>query len=343
VQPSDAVLFVDGKKFGRVPRQLKLNAVEHKVLLKKKGYDSFSTKITPRPGFPQEISTILKKKGTQSSGSASKILAKNGYPLKLIPPGVFTMGASRREQGRRPNETLRNIVLKRPFYMGTREVTNKEFREFLSNHNASSYRGRRLDNDDLPVVQVTWEQAAMFCNWLSAKEMLAPVYRIEGETVFASDLSAKGYRLPTEAEWEYCARVKKNGNLLKYPWGKKFPPIAASGNFADRSAKGVLSSYLKNYDDGYVVTAPPARFSPNEFGLYDMGGNVAEWCHDYYAIYSSSDKMTVDPSGPDGGKHRVVRGSSWKDASIGALRLSFRDYSDRKREYIGFRVCRYAE
>jgi formylglycine-generating enzyme required for sulfatase activity len=164
-----------------------------------------------------------------------------------------------------------------------------------------------------------------------------------GDKVIAAEPVSTGYRLPTEAEWEYCGRLQNGKASLKYSWGDSFPPKPKSGNFADDSAKDLLANYIEGYDDGYAVTAPPATFLPNELGLYDMGGNVAEWCHDYYSIYSSSDgKISVDPLGPKEGKHRVVRGSSWQDASISALRLAYRDYSSTKRPDLGFRICRYA-
>ena len=90
---------------------------------------------------------------------------------------------------------------------------------------------------------------------------------------------------------------------------------------------------IEDYNDGYAVTAPPAKFKPNRLGLYDMGGNVAEWCHDYYSIYTYAPERTYkDPAGPGKGKHHVIRGSSWKNGSISTLRLAYRSYDDDKRE-----------
>jgi formylglycine-generating enzyme required for sulfatase activity len=106
----------------------------------------------------------------------------------------------------------------------------------------------------------------------------------------------------------------------------------------------LLDSYLEDYNDGYAVTAPPGKFKAGALGLYDLGGNVAEWCHDYYSIYPyESNKIYQDPAGPDQGRHHVVRGSSWKQAGIDALRLTYRDYSNTKRDDLGFRVCRYLD
>jgi formylglycine-generating enzyme required for sulfatase activity len=344
VEPADAQLIVDGKTQGVVPPELKLVAVNHQLEIRKQGYKPHKTQITPRPGYPQEIKITLTRLKSKPTPPAGVINAQNGYSLKQIRPQPFTMGSSRREQGRRSNETLRKIILQRPFYMGVREVTNKEFKQFLAGHKSGAFKGQRLSQADHPVVQVTWEQAALFCNWLSAKESLPPVYIEKGSRLVAAEPIGSGYRLPTEAEWEYCARFINPQASLKYPWGNRFPPTSPSGNYADISAKNLLPAYIENYNDSFPGTAPPAKFKANRLGLYDLGGNVAEWCHDFYAIYTyNTNKTDTDPSGPMEGKHHVVKGSSWKYASMSKLRLAYRDYSDNKRPDLGFRICRYLQ
>jgi formylglycine-generating enzyme required for sulfatase activity len=228
--------------------------------------------------------------------------------------------------------------------MGQREVSNKEFKQFLASHDSGAFNGQRLSLEDYPVVQVTWEQAALFCNWLSAQESLPPVYVKKGNRLVAAEPIGTGYRLPTEAEWEYCARFIKNQATLKYPWGNQFPPTSPSGNYGDASAKKLLPAVIENYNDGYPATAPPGKFEANDLGLYDLGGNVAEWCHDFYTIYTyNSSVVDVDPTGPPQGDHHVFKGASWKHASMSKLRLAYRDYSNTKRPDLGFRICRYSQ
>jgi len=342
LNPADTELLVNGKSWGAPPKQLQLIAVEHILEFRKKGYHSYRTRITPRPGFPQELKIDLVKESVSKEATSTMITTQTGYRLKLIRPKTYTMGSSRREQGRRSNETLRKVKLTRPFYMGLQEVTNKEFKEFIAGHHSGMFKSEHLNRDDQPVVRITWEQAALFCNWLSAKESLSPVYSKKGEKLIAVEPINSGYRLPTEAEWEYCARFTHTQTSLKYPWGHQFPPKQLSGNYSDQSAKDLLPNVLEGYNDQYAATAPPAKFKPNGLGLYDMGGNVAEWCHDYYSIYSyAPEKTYANPVGPVDGKHHVIRGSGWKHGSIGTLRLAYRSYGNDKREDVGFRVCRY--
>jgi formylglycine-generating enzyme required for sulfatase activity len=148
-----------------------------------------------------------------------------GQSLKLFYPGAFTMGASRREAGRRPNENLRDIQLERPFYISYREVSNSEYRAFDSEHSSGTVSGVTLDNEAQPVVRVSWHQGALYCNWLSEREALPPFYQVnEQDEVVGFNPQSSGYRLPSEAEWSWVARTEGSGNTLRYPWGDQLPP-----------------------------------------------------------------------------------------------------------------------
>ena len=169
-----------------------------------------------------------------------------------------------------------------------------------------------------PVVMVSWYDAIEFCNWLSRREHLTAFYDILSNTVM-ENWSAAGYRLPTEAEWEHAAR--SGGKEYEYSWGNGSP----EGNIADESLKTTFSAWpfaiWAGYSDGYVSTAPVGSYPPNELGLYDMSGNVWEWCNDWYGSYGS--EAQTDPRGPQSGVARCLRGGSWTDEP-GALPAFFR-------------------
>jgi formylglycine-generating enzyme required for sulfatase activity len=120
--------------------------------------------------------------------------------------------------------------------------------------------------------------------------------------------------------------------------------VPASGNYADESAEELLAGTLDGYEDPYPATAPVDSFGPNEIGLLNLGGNVAEWVHDPYTIHrSGSGVVERDPLGPEQGEIHVIRGSSWMDGSVSELRLTYRDNGRHARPDVGFRIARYAE
>jgi formylglycine-generating enzyme required for sulfatase activity len=343
--PSDAELYIDGRPQGRVGQTLKLPTRPHNIEIRREGYVSYTATITPRTGIDQNIQVTLKTL-QQVKQEAIKPLIKSaaGQTLKLFYPGRFTMGASRREPGRRANETLRNIDLTRPFYLAIKETSNAEFRMFMKSHSSGDVKGENLDADLQPVVRISWQQAALYCNWLSKRESLQPFYLEQNGTVKGYDKNATGYRLPTEAEWAWAARAEGSGQMLKFPWGDGFPPTVKSGNYADVSAAHLLGRILPNYLDGYAATAPVGSYPPGSKGLYDMGGNVSEWINDYYDIaVGVSHRIEQDPMGPDTGEHHVIRGSSWAHGSITELRFSYRNYGSDGSDDLGFRIARFLD
>ncbi len=343
-RPQDAELYVDGEFRGLANQTIELMAASQHIEIRKAGFVPYSTEFTSRPGLDQLIKVTLKSLEQARLEQIKPVISSAaGQTLKLFYPGAFTMGASRREAGRRPNENLRDIKLQRPFYLALQEVTNAQYRLFNEEHSSGTLQGLTLDNEAQPVVRITWAQAALFCNWLSDQESLPHFYQVDGEDVVGFNPESFGYRLPTEAEWAWAARTDGSGRQLKYSWGDQLPPAENAGNFADISAQPYLGEILFNYNDGYLATAPVASFKPNQYGLYDMAGNVSEWVHDYYGAVGIGSGVEVDPLGPLQGQFYTIRGSSWAHGSVTELRLSFRDFGEEGRDDAGFRIARYLE
>jgi formylglycine-generating enzyme required for sulfatase activity len=217
-----------------------------------------------------------------------------GIDFVWIPGGCFYMGSPQSEKGREVDEGPVHEVCVKGFWMGKTEVTNGQFREFDPSHTSRSYEKISLNGDNQPAVYVSWEDANTFAQWLTTQN--------GGQFKF---------RLPTEAEWEYAARA---GMQASRYWGDDAGQACEHENVADQSAKRLWAwDDVQDCDDGYAATAPVGSFQPNAFGLYDMLGNVSEWCEDIYSVdvyagYERDNPVNRDTSrGPD----RVIRGGHW--------------------------------
>jgi formylglycine-generating enzyme required for sulfatase activity len=343
-EPDGAQLFIDGVDKGRAPLSLDLSATEHHIEIRKEGWITYTGTVTPAKGFDRTIQYRLVSEDRSSalSQTASTIYAQTGYMLRLVPSGTFTMGSERREQGRRPNEGFRRVTLKRPLYFGVTEVTNEQFRRFHPDHASGVVDRHSIDLDEQPVTNVAWSDAAGYCNWLSERDSLPPAYEKKNDTYVLRRPVTIGYRLPTEAEWEYAARYAAPGQFRRFAWGDALPFTSDVGNLAGAETGNSLPASLPGYRDEYPVVAPVGKFKATPLGLHDMSGNVSEWIDDYYLSFVDSAPVT-DPLGPDDGTRHVIRGANWKSAAATDLRLAWRDGADGVSTVIGFRVVRYAE
>ncbi len=342
-EPADAELLVDGKSLGTGPRELSLPAYAHRFEFRKPGFVPYVIELTPQPGQEQVLNArLLTPQQAVIAATPRIVKTSQGLELRLIQPGEFRMGAPRREQGRRANETEHDVRLTRAFYLGTREVSNTQYRAFQPRHTSGAEKYQQLAAGSHPVVMLSWQDAAAYCNWLSDQEQRPRAYvDVAGQLQLASPITT-GYRLPTEAEWEWAARYTGGGGSRRYAWGDDMPPPAGAGNYADRTAQGVVANVLADYSDGYTVTAPVGSFSASPLGLFDLGGNAAEWVNDRYIVYPSGSPLIIDPAGPAEGQYHVIRGSGWRHSGISELRLSFRDFGDSGRLDVGFRIARTA-
>jgi formylglycine-generating enzyme required for sulfatase activity len=236
--------------------------------------------------------------------------------LVLIRKGSFMMGSPTVEAGRDSYEVQHQVTLTTDFWMAESEVTQRQYRNLMG-MSPSNFQG-----DDLPVEQVSWYEAVAYCNALSVKEKLTPCYQINGTTVdWADGLKCTGYRLPTEAEWEYAANPA-SGSRTVYAGSDTVDGVAWYSNNSGNTTHAVKTK------------------TANGRGLYDQSGNVWEWVWD---LYQGNYEVlpATDPIGPTTGAYRVVRGGSWfNTASYARVARRDNDTPPARYDYLGFRIVR---
>jgi formylglycine-generating enzyme required for sulfatase activity len=301
--PSGAEVFLDGRKVGSLPTTLRdLRPGTYTVSVKQSGYEAYEARTTVSAGQNRELSVSLPP--VRAAGPAPEITNSFGMKFVYISPGTFWMGSPSDEPGRDSDEGPRHqVTLTKGYYLQTTEVTVGQWRAFIRD---TGYRteaetgggawvwtgstwekkaGYYWDKpgfsqtDSHPLTCVSWNDVQKFMEWLSRKE-------------------GHRYRLPTEAEWEYAARA---GSATAFANG----PIRETGCGHDPNL-AVMGWYCGNAGN---KTHPVAQKQPNAWGLYDMHGNVWEWCADWFGNYPSS--AVTDPTGPSSGSFRVYRGGSW--------------------------------
>ncbi len=270
--------------------------------------------------------------------------------MVLIPAGSFVMGDN---GGLGDEKPAHKVAITKPSYLGQYEVTVEQFRRFVEEtdyatdaekgtgfQGAFGWNAEKMEfqmnedyswrstgfaqSDSHPVVNVSWNDAMEFCKWLSSKE---------GTT----------YRLPTEAEWEYACRA---GTTTGYSHGNDSEGLAKVGNVADAEFEAQYPELkgLIKASDGYAYTSPAGSFLPNSFGLYDMHGNVWEWCADWYAPEHYAKSPMDNPEGPLIGEERVYRGGGWFNCTRGCRSASrSAGLSENRNLTLGFRVSVAAE
>ncbi|MCG8327672.1 MAG: SUMF1/EgtB/PvdO family nonheme iron enzyme, partial [Chitinophagales bacterium] len=258
--------------------------------------------------------------------------------MVFVKGGSYQMGST---EGGSDEEPVHAVALS-DFYIGRFEVTVEEFSAFIQatgyqtdaekgdgsfifkdgsyekqeginwRHDATGKR-RPGSEHNHPVIHVSWNDAVAYCNWRSEQEGYQSVYTITGNEVTVN-WDANGYRLPTEAEWEFAARSR--GGSDKWAGTSSESSLPTYGNFCDE--KCGLSWKSEKYNDGYAFTAPVGKFRANNLGLHDMSGNVWEWCWHWYDSKYYQSSSVRNPSGPSTGSYRVLRGGSWssKPASL---------------------------
>jgi sulfatase modifying factor 1 len=278
--------------------------------------------------------------------------------MVLIPAGSFVMGACTNVGQESISDAVpQHTVTVSAFYMDKYEVTSNlsaQVYAWATNKGYSFGTGCRGKAANHPVSSVDWHDAIAWCNARSQRDGFTPCYTNANGTVYTNaaansfaggcNWAAGGYRLPTEAEWEKAAR----GGVAnrRFPWYDANTIQHARANYSAAPASlaydtSPTTGYHPTFTTGDTpYTSPVGSFAPNGYGLYDMAGNVFEWCWDWYAVYDSSSPAT-DPRGPASGMYRVLRGGSWLNNTSSA-RVANRIYVSPVFEYtyIGFRCAR---
>ena len=239
--------------------------------------------------------------------------------MKAIVGGTFLMGSNNDDQEERPS----HLVSIKSFEIAKHEVTQKQWQELMGSNPS------QFINSQHPVERVSWHDAIAYCNALSISEGFTPAYLINGDFT-TCDFNANGYRLPTEAEWEYACRA---GTTTDYYSGNR---NKAFNGCYEEAALTSVGWYCNNASS---TTHPVGQKQPNSFGLFDMHGNVFEWCWDWSGDYPSVSQ--TNPTGPNNGSLRICRGGSWfyvPQQSRSSFRLAYQPSS--KYSGVGFRVVR---
>jgi len=284
-------------------------------------------------------------KGATTEGPVWKFTTSAAVPkgMVLVEKGSFTMGDTLGD-GDDDEKPTHKVTFSYDFYIGKYEVTFDEYDAFCEATGSSKPSGSGGGRGNRPLINVSWNDAIAYCNWLSEKEGIPKAYDAEGNLLdkdgrITTDPSkVVGYRLPTEAEWEYAARGGNNSRGYKYSGSDNVNDVAwywqNSGDkylTGDWDANAIVKNNCRTQEVGKKV--------PNELGLYDMSGNVYEWCSDWYGDYSRSTQ--TNPYNSTAGSGRVIRGGSWGDYATNT-RVAYRyDYSPTgTHNNIGFRICR---
>ena len=266
----------------------------------------------------------------------------------LIPAGSFQMGST---EGYNENKPVHEVIITKPFYMGKFEITQAEYEKYCSYTGSSSPSSSYGDGDNYPAYFVSWYDALVYCNKRSIAEGLTPCYSINDSTnpeewgelptawddplrdtwdAVECDWNANGYRLPTEAEWEYAARAGDN--------------TVDSITYTGTSDVNKFGDYAWYYDNSNGTTHEVGTKLPNAFGLYDMSGNVYEWCWNWFTSeYDENTEGGDNPTGISAGSGRVLRGGCMISDSVNCAVSCRNNYDpDVRFSNLGFRVVRSA-
>lgn len=317
-----AEVKIDGNVAGFGTISNRLNTKAHKIEISKPGFRTIQKIITPKSNQTITFKLDLTDEFEARRKEGAKTIAEShGIELIKFRPTDFLMGSPGNERGRQGNEFSYPVTFSKKILVSKHEITEEQYAKFSSSATASK----------LPISNVSWVDAVKYCNWLSAKEGLAPFYLIDSGLVSVSKPLTNGYRLPSESEWEWLAKSSKRAKSTKYVWGNIDKAPKDSGNYGE------------SFNDGFSGKSPVGSFKADISGLFDLAGNVSEWVHDFSSPVAPlrSDESLVDYLGPSNGKYHLIKGGSYKSSDLAMLRTAYKTIGIEPREDVGFRIVRY--
>jgi len=326
--PSD--VFLNDEYIGKTPFTKKIQKIKHKISFKSKGFRTLNESFEPTKDKQNIIKKLLTEKEASLLENKKYSRTSINGEIILFEPGSFLMGSSKKESRRDINEIMRSVKITKHFYISKNLITEEQYSLF-----------KRSSKSNLPINNISWIDAAKFCNWLSSKEGFENFYEIKNDQIISFNMDSKGYRLPTEAEWEYVAKSNTPEKYI-YSWGSDRKITKLVGNIADVSTQGILSNFIDDYDDGYDERSPVGSFRSNQNDINDLTGNLSEWVNDFYSVeFVQQSKVFQDYIGPLAGTSHVIKGSNYYSSTPLQLGLSYRTYGNEPNDLVGFRIARW--
>ena len=330
----EARVTVNGVYQGVTPASVTVREGD-RIEVSREGYQSQRVIVDPVGGDERAYAFEMTRPNEYAfRQAAAEISLANGIVLRKFPPVRIRL---------RPANDQAPMIekeLTRPFYMSLLEVA---YREYLVFDPRPIPRGLSPGH---PVTNLTWAEAARFCNWLSGQDSLPAVYEFDPDGELHRIVTGSlGYRLPTEAEWEAVTGhdFTRKREIGPFPWGQAASIPRAFGNFAGREIDGQgRGNFLFDHVDNHTATAPVGSYPVNFNGLYDLAGNAAEWVTDYHApLPLQTKEPLVDPLGPARGIDHLVKGSSFRSDKLTMLAIAQRTFVAGKDDSVGFRIARW--
>ncbi|MFT6896290.1 MAG: sulfatase activating formylglycine-generating enzyme [Paraglaciecola sp.] len=330
-----AEIEINGKRLGTTPYKARLSAVTQNIQLSLAGYRSVARSIVLLANQTKSLSvTLLTEFDARREEGKALFVDTLGIKMRKFKADALVLGSADNETGRRRNEHRVEVDFNRQFWVSAHEITESQF--------AAALNGKGGGSSKLPVTGISWLQAAQYCNWLSQQEGLPQFYLFSAGRYLGVDASSRGYRLPTEAEWEWLAKKSNRASSTRYVWGNQDAIPLNAGNFADSSRKAEQVIVLQNYTDKQKGIAEVGSFKADRIGLFDMAGNVSEWVHDYYTnAFPDMTKRHIDYLGATTGHSWVYKGGNYQSGRVRELRVAFREFASGGKPEVGFRIARY--